>query len=595
MMRIPRVLAALPLALIGLLHVLHGASVNTQPQAGATRQPPIPSRQPPAASRTVFTDVTARAGIQFRHNSGAFGKKYLPETMGSGVVVFDADGDGWQDLFFVNSTNWPGRQGRPSPSAFYRNNRNGTFSDVSQRAKLSLVTYGLGGAAADYDNDGDADLFVTALGGNRLFRNDGKGVFDDVTKNAGVGYSGFSTSAAWFDYDKDGALDLYVTNYVQWSLDKDLYCTLDGKTKSYCTPESYKGLSPILYRNRRNGTFEDVTKRAGLEDPTAKALGIALVDYNADGWTDLFVANDTQPNLLYKNNGNGTFTDEAVVAGVAFNEAGVARAGMGTDAADYDGSGRESLIIGNFANEMMALYHNEGTGLFIDEAPASTIGQKTLLSLTFACFFFDYDLDGTPDIFGANGHVADDINRVQPKVTHAQPANLFRNLGGKRFLDVSSQVGPALQRPVVARGAAYVDYDLDGDLDIVETINNGPARLLRNDRSNPNNSIRVSVEGRRTNRPGIGAKVVATLGGRKVSDVVRTGSSYLSQSELPVTLGIGSVTEVTDLEVRWPDGRVERVSKLPANHMLTIVEGQGIASRAALPGRAAALSTRQLP
>ena len=311
-------------------------------------------------SLPTFTDVTRTAGIQFRHESGAFGKKYLPETMGAGGAFLDADGDGWQDVLLVNSSTWPGRPAKRTAPALYRNNHDGTFTDVTAQAGLNVSLYGLGTAAGDYDNDGRTDIYITALGGDRLFRNLGGLKFSDVTAQAGVSNPAFSTSAAWLDYDRDGRLDLFVTNYVEWSIDKDLFCTLDGKSKSYCTPESYKGQSSILYHNRGNGTFEDVTKRAGLYDPSAKALGIALIDHNGDGWLDLFVANDTQPNRLYENKQNGTFTDVGMAAGVAFNEAGVARAGMGVDAADYDGSGRQSLIIGNFSNEMMALYQNEG-------------------------------------------------------------------------------------------------------------------------------------------------------------------------------------------------------------------------------------------
>src|SRR5207247_938475 len=320
-----------------------------------------------------------------------------------------------------------------------------------------------------------------ALGASHLFRNIGGGKFVDVTAIAGVASAGFATSALWFDYDNDGKLDLFVAHYVDWSIENDLFCTLDGKSKSYCTPESYKGQSGTLYHNRGDGTFEDVTRRAGLYDPTSKGLGAAMLDFDGDGWMDLFVANDTQPNKLYRNRGNGTFADVGVGAGVAFSEAGVARAGMGVDAADYDASGRPSLVIGNFSNEMMALYHNEGTGLFIDEAATAGIGRPSLLTLTFACFFFDVDLDGRLDIFAANGHVADDINRVQPRVTYAQAAHLFRNVGAGRFEEITSELGTALRRPVVARGAAYADYDNDGDLDLLVTENHGPARLLRND------------------------------------------------------------------------------------------------------------------
>ncbi len=327
-----------------------------------------------AAPTVTFTDATAAAGLTFVHTSGAFGGKYLPETLGAGCLFLDVDGDGWQDVFFVNSTRWPGHPGAKALPALYRNNHDGTFTNVTRGSGLDVELYGIGGTAADFDNDGKVDLYVTALGGNRLFRNLGGGKFADVTGRAGVADTGFSTSALWFDYDNDGKLDLFVAHYVDWSIEKDLFCTLDGKRKSYCTPESYKGQSPTLYHNRGDGIFEDVTRRAGLYDPTSKGLGVAMLDFDGDGRMDLFVANDTQPNRLYRNKGDGTFADAAVAAGVAFSEAGVARAGMGVDAADYDDSGRPSLVIGNFSNEMMALYHNEGTGLFIDEAP--TIGDR---------------------------------------------------------------------------------------------------------------------------------------------------------------------------------------------------------------------------
>jgi enediyne biosynthesis protein E4 len=528
-----------------------------------------------------FNDVTKAAGIRFTHESGAFGKKYLPETMGSGCAFLDADGDGWQDVLFVNSMTWPGRPARRSVMALYRNNHDGTFTDVTERAGLAIPMYGLGVAAADYDNDGRVDIYVTALGRNRLFKNQGGLRFSDVTDAAGVGHTGFSTSAAWVDFDRDGQLDLFVANYVEWTIDKDLFCTLDGKTKSYCTPESYKGASSVLYRNRGKGSFEDVTRRAGLLDPTSKALGIALIDYNGDGWTDLFVANDTQPNRLYENRRDGTFTDVAVSAGIAFNEAGVARAGMGVDAADYDGSGRPSLVIGNFSNEMMALYNNEGNGLFIDEAPKSTIGRASLLTLTFACFFFDYDLDGLLDIFAANGHVADDINTVQQRVTYPQPAHLFRNLGSRKFEQVTPKSGAALQQAVVARGAAYGDYDGDGDLDLIETTNNGPARLLRDDGGERSHRLRVRLVGTKSNRDAIGASARVVRGSTTSPwTMVKSGSSYCSQSELPLTFGLGSTDRVTKIEVKWPDGRVETIPGTEANQSLTIEEGKGIVQRA---------------
>lgn len=529
----------------------------------------------PTAALPQFADVTATAGIHFRHTSGAFGKKYLPETLGAGVAFVDADGDGWQDLLFVNGRNWPGQSGAPAYPALYHNNGNGTFTDITRTAGLAVEMYGMGVSVGDYDNDGDSDIYITALGPNHLFRNNG-GKFEDVTAKAGVGDPGFSTSAVWFDYDRDGKLDLFVGNYVAWSAEKDLFCTLNGKTKSYCTPESYKGQSPTLYHNNGDGTFENVTKKAGVYDPAAKTLGLALIDYDNDGLIDVFAANDTQPNRLYRNKGDGTFTDVAVPAGIAFNEAGVARAGMGTDAADYDGSGRQSLIIGNFSNEMMALYSNEGNGLFIDEAPTSTIGKASLLRLTFSCFFFDFDLDGLPDIFAANGHVADDINTVQPTITYAQPPHLFRNLGNKKFEDVSTRVGAAFAKAAVARGAAYGDYDNDGDLDLVIAANNGPARLFRNDGSS-NHKLRVTLIGSTSNHDAIGAKIrVTRVSGVPVFEMVKTGSSYLSQSERPLTIGLGAATNVGGIEVTWPTGKVERIPGVPGDQSITIAEGKGV-------------------
>ena len=531
---------------------------------------------PPAG--IVFIDATQQSGIRFKHTNGAFGKKYLPETMGSGGAFLDFDGDGRQDVLLVNSKNWPGRPGPRATPALYRNAGNGTFADVTKTAGLDVEMYGMGVAAADYDNDGRIDIYLTALGGNRLFRNLGGGRFADVTAKAGVGGGGFSTSAAFFDYDKDGSLDLFVANYVEWSIEKDLYCTLDGKTKSYCTPESYKGQSQTLYRNRGDGGFEDVTEKAGLRNPASKALGVSLLDFDGDSWLDLFVANDTQPNKLYRNDGKGRFTDVGMAAGVAFSEAGVARAGMGVDAADYDGSGRPSLVIGNFSNEMMALYHNEGSGLFIDEAPTSTLGQATLLSLTFGCFFFDYDLDGRPDIFGVNGHVADDIEAVQPKVKYAQPPHLFRNLGGKRFEAVTAASGEALTRPMVGRGAAYGDYDGDGDLDLLVTANGGPARLLRNDGGNRSRYLRVRTVGVRSNRDGIGARITVTAaGGAKSWALVKTGSSYCSQSELPLTFGLGAATRAARVEVAWPSGQLDVLTDVAADRAITVEEGKGLA------------------
>ena len=556
------------------------ASVAPSAPAGeqAAAASPSPSPTPPRPSGPIeFTDVTSDAGIRFKHNSGAFGKKYLPETIGAGGAFLDYDNDGWQDVFLVNSMDWAETRKR-SFSALYRNNKDGTFTDVTHQVGLGVQMYGIGVAVADYDNDGNDDIFVTCVGANHLFRNLG-GKFADVTAKAGLAEPGFSSSAAWFDYDNDGKLDLFVGRYVEWSVETDLFCTLDGKNKSYCTPQTYKGQSSQLYRNRGNGTFDNVTARAGLNDPAGKTLGVALLDYDADGWLDLFVANDTEPNKLYRNNRNGTFTDNAVIAGVAFSEAGTARAGMGVDAADYDGSGKQSVVIGNFTNESIALYHNDGSGLFTDEASTSGIGKVSAQSLTFACFFFDYNLDGLPDVFAANGHVSDDIAVVQPTVKYAQPPHLFQNKGRKKFEEVTSKVGRALNRAIVGRGAAYGDYDNDGDLDLLITTNNGAARLLRNDNANQNDVLRVKTVGARANRNGIGAKVVVkTSKGRTLYQMVRTGSSYCSQSELPLVFGLGKPEEGTTLtiEITWPGNQKDRIADVKPNQIVTIQEGKGV-------------------
>ena len=527
------------------------------------------------ATPVVFTDVTEPAGIRFTHTTGAFGEKYMPETFGSGVLWLDVDGDGWQDILFVNGTAWPGRDAAATHAALYRNNGDGTFTDITHGSGLDVPMYGMGGAAADFDNDGHVDVYLTALGPNRLFRGQGDGTFTNVTADAGVGDPGFSTAALWFDYDKDGHLDLFVGNYVEWSPDTDLFCPF-SETKSYCTPESYQGQSPTLYRNRGDQTFEDVTTAAGLRAPSAKALGVAMLDVDSDGWMDLFVTNDTQPDQLFRNHGDGTFEDIGVLAGVAFSQAGVARAGMGVDAVDYDRSGRPGLIIGNFSAEMMALYHNEGNELFIDEAPRSALGRATRLTLTFGCFFFDFDLDGWPDIFAANGHVNDLVERVQSRVTYAQRPQLFRNRGRGDFEEIVAPDGSALATPMVGRGAAYADADHDGDLDVLVTANGGPARLLRNDGGNANHMLRVRTVGTTSNRDGIGARVDVTTGSDTSWQIVKTGSSYLSQSELTLTFGLGPAATTSTIRVAWPSGEVDTLDAVDADQTITIEEGTGL-------------------
>jgi enediyne biosynthesis protein E4 len=557
--------------------------VQSPPAASAAPASPVAQASAPPVRPSgpiEFTDVTTQAGIRFKHNSGAFGKKYLPETMGSGVCFIDYDNDGWQDIFFVNSMDWPGHKsaGKSFP-ALYHNNHDGTFTDVTKEAGLAIETYGQGCAVGDFDNDGFDDLYLTTVGSNHLYRNLGNGKFADVTAKAGVADPGFSSSAIWFDYDNDGKLDLFVTHYITWSIEADQYCSLDNKNKSYCTPQTYKGESATLFHNRGDGTFENVTQRAGLHDPTSKSLGVAMLDYDNDGWMDLFVSNDTEPNKLYHNNHNGTFTDAAILAGIALSDSGRVRAGMGADAGDYDNSGRQSLLIGNFTNESMALYRNDGSGLFTDEAPTSGLAQMTNQSLTFGAFFFDYDLDGLLDVFAANGHVSDDISVVQPTVRYAQPAGIYHNKGGKKFEDVSAKLGRALQKPVVARGAAYADFDNDGDLDLAITANNGPARLLRNDNANQNDMLRIKTIGTRSNRDGIGAKLTLTTNkGARLFAMVKSGSSYLSQSELPVTFGLGKPEDgkTANLEILWPSGQKDSIPNIKPNQFITVKEGRGI-------------------
>ncbi len=532
----------------------------------------------PDASGVTFRDVTQHAGIRFTHNNGAFGKKFLPETLGSGVAFIDYDNDGWPDIFLVNGMDWPGHVQKHTTPKLYHNNHDGTFTDVTHKAGLDVEMYGMGVAVGDYDNDGFDDLFVTALGQSRLFHNNGNGTFTDLTQKAGLsGPRELSTSAAWVDFDKDGRLDLVVGNYVQWTQETDLYCTLDGKSKSYCTPESYKGTAARLWHNRGDGTFEDVTQKTGLGDPTSKTMGIAVLDYDNDGWPDLLFSNDTQPNKLYRNNGYGTFSEKGVIAGIAFSEDGVARAGMGVDAADYDHSGSPSVMITNFSNQMLSLYHNEGKGLFVDEAPQSAIGRATLLTLGFGCFFFDYDLDGWPDIFIANGHIDPEIQRVQANVKYAMPPHLFRNLGKGKFEEVTNSMGAAFITPRVGRGAAYADTSNDGRLDLLLSTNGGPAYLFRNEAQDgsANRSLRLKLVGTKSNRDGIGAVVRLSSGVDSQTQMLRSGSSYLSSSELILTFGLAQRDKADTIEIRWPSGQVDHLSNVAAGQTITATEGKG--------------------
>jgi enediyne biosynthesis protein E4 len=577
------------------------------------------ANRPAPAFRLI--DITREAGIRFTHENGAFGKKYLPETMGVGPAFVDVDRDGDPDLVFANGTVWPERRtvspngpttGRDDASVqtavratgarsdqttrasehraaqrdgprLYRNDGRGVFTDATAGSGLEIDAYGMGVAAADYDNDGWVDLLLTAVGQNRLLRNTGRGAFVDVTKRAGLGgREAFSTSALWVDYDRDGAVDLLVCNYVKWTPETDIRCSIDGREKTYCTPEAYRGSTSWLFRNRGNGTFEDVTAKAGLFDVTSKSLGATILDYDTDGWPDLFIANDTQPNKLYRNNRNGTFTELGLQAGVAFSEDGRARAGMGADAADYDNTGRPSVVVTNFWGEMLGLYAPAEAGRYVDRAPRSDVGRATRQTLGWGCFFFDVDLDGLLDLLVVNGHLDAAAARVQPHARYAESPHLFLNRGPAGFRDVAADAGAAFAQPRVGRGAAFADIDRDGDLDVVMTTNGGPAHLFRNDLTNGHKSVRVRLRGTVSNRDGIGALVRATIAGRRASALVKTGSSYLSQSELPITFGLGTRLAADEVVIEWPSGKREPVGPVSAGTEVLVEEGRGVIARRAL-------------
>jgi len=523
-----------------------------------------------------FTDVTTQSGIQFQHNSGAFGGKFLPETLGSGCAFLDYDRDGWQDILLINGSDWPGHKKSRTTLRLYHNNGNGTFTDVTQHAGLDVELYGMGVAVGDYNNDGFPDILITCVGQNRLFRNTGKGTFIDVTTAAGLGKrEGFSTSALWFDYDRDGLLDLFVCNYVKWSPETDVFCSLDGKHKSYCTPEAYRGATCWLFHNRGNGTFEDVTATSGIFDSSSKSLGVALFDQNQDGWPDLLVANDTQPNKLYRNQHNGTFKDSAVEAGIAFSSEGKARAGMGVDVADFDNAGTPGVAITNFDNEMIGLYRLSGKN-FEDIAPQSGVGIASRNSLGFGCSFLDVNLDGWLDFAVANGHIDETVRNIRGNVGYAQPPQLFLNGGKANFREVASEVGGHFDQPKVGRGLAYCDFDRDGDLDLLITTNNGPAYLYRNDQQSGNRSIRFHLVGTKSNRDAIGATVIIYSGGLTQSRMVKGGSSYLSQSELPVTFGLEKHDHIERAVLHWPSGQTEEYKNLSAGRSYVCTEGKGI-------------------
>jgi hypothetical protein len=533
-----------------------------------------------------FEDRTSDVGVTFLHVNGARGRKWMPETMGGGVAVLDYDGDGRPDLLFVSGIAWPGDP-RPaekrSSLVLYRNEGNAEdglprFRDLTRDTGLQAAFYGMGAAVGDYDNDGREDVYVTALGGNRLYRNLG-GRFEEVSARAGVRDSGWGTSAAFFDYDGDGYLDLFVCRYVDWSPAKDLWCTLDGTTKSYCTPERYPGTASHLYRNRGNGTFEDVTKASGVWNENQKALGVATHDFDGDGRIDFVVANDTAPNNLYRNKGDGTFEDVGVPAGIAVDEAGRSRGAMGVAWGDSKNGPGATLAIGNFSNELKSLYWTDNGEVFLDESPVSGVGPTSFLALTFGVFFFDADLDGRTDLFLANGHVEPTVQAVQKNVTYRQPPILYWNAGNGRFLPLGERTGD-LDRALVARGAAYVDLDGDGDLDVVVVENGGPALVFVNRLDRPGRSVRVRLVGAgRSNRDAVGARVTARIGKRTSTQEVSGGQSYLSAPEKTLTFGLGEAPKIDSLEIRWPEGQTEVRRDLAGGMRLVVEQHPPIALR----------------
>jgi hypothetical protein len=528
-----------------------------------------------------FADDTARAKLLFRHQSSATSEKYLLESMGGGVAMFDYDNDGRLDLYFVNGAALadPMPQGRKADKSdprfwnrLYRNNGDGTFTDVTEQARVKGHSYGMGVAAADYDNDGRTDLYVTNFGRNILYHNNGDGTFTDVTKQAGVECGGWSTSACWVDYDRDGQLDLIVTRYVQWDYSGNLYC---GEKKpgyrSYCHPDHFKPITHVVYHNNGDGTFTDVTAKCGFAKSPGKGLGIAVNDFDRDGWPDILVANDSFPQQLFRNKGGGSFEEMGLASGVAYDDDGKTYAGMGIDFADYDNDGWPDAFINALSNQRYALYKNT-EGLFEYVTGPSGVGAITAIYSGWGAKFVDYDNDGWRDIFVGQGHVMDNIEVTQPSVRYLQTPLLMRNRKGK-FEDVSSVSGAPFSVPRAARGVAIGDLDNEGSPDIVINCNNGACLLLRNQGGSGNHWLTVETVGVKSNRDGIGARIsVTTASGAKQVAMVSTAGSYLSSNDKRVHFGLGADRKVRLIEIHWPSGVVQKLENIDADRILTVKE-----------------------
>jgi hypothetical protein len=537
-----------------------------------------------------FTDVTAAAGISFRHQNGAYGDKLLPETMGSGVAFADLDGDGAPELLFVNSTQWPGKLPagtKAATSTLYRNDGKGHFTEATAGSGLDVPLYGMGVALGDYDGDGRTDVFISSVGGGRLFHNEGSLKFREVTASAGVAGDpkDWSTASAFFDLDNDGDLDLFVGNYVRWSpeIDREVGYTLVGVGRAYGPPMNFQGAFPHLYRNDGDGKFTDISGTSGVQVkntstgvPLAKTLGVAPFDYNGDGWMDLVIANDTTQNLLLENQRNGTFKEVGALAGVAFDSYGNTRGAMGVDTARFTREGKAAIGIGNFANEMTAFYVAQGDGtLFTDEAISWGIGPASRLLLKFGFFFFDYDLDGRSDVLTCNGHLEEEITKVQASQSYRQPAQLFWNAGDSGLINVTAQQsGSDLFKPAVGRGSAFADMDGDGDLDVVMTEVGGSPMLLRNDQAIGNHHVRFKLVGAKSNRDAIGAWVKVTAGGESQWRQVMPAKSYLSASEFEVTFGLGPNTKIDAAEVIWPSGAKQIIADMGIDRRNVVQESR---------------------